>query len=493
MNTATSIQAEAKSLPGGKGVSGKAVVATSAEMRSAFEAMMGSLLGILNPNQQMTVITLPKSGPAIGAESPASELVSGEQRTVRPSLETLNAVLLGKIDQPVQPSQLDPTGQTGQPDQSVQSAQSVELVQPGQPDPTILSAQKGQGNGSPMPATEASGQPLPLAATGQQTATTQQTAGLVSTDSSPMEGAPIPPEGQIAKQSTPQIALQDQATAGAESPVPRVDGATAGGGAGNGGTADSGTTGNRTADAETAGSWTAASGMMDRAAVDGEQAGVQGTTKAPTSEVTESPVVALDMPAPQVASAKTVTASSIASPLPATPTDQIVEQVQVNLVRGENDATIQLNPKDLGSVRIRLQMEDGQLHLSIRAEQPDTGRLLNSKLADLRQSLESQGIKVGELAVARSERVHSPEGAGREIAPAVRSGQMDMNPNDSQGQRQPATFAGGSFGEGGFAGGQNAQRHTANGKAGVDTVQPIGQSQASRSSARGPVGVDYYA
>ncbi|MFZ1755331.1 MAG: flagellar hook-length control protein FliK [Caldilineaceae bacterium] len=487
MNTATSIQAEAKALPGGKGLSDKTVAATSAEMRSAFEAMMGSLLGILNPNQQMTVITLPKSGPAIGTESPASELVSGEQRTVRPSLETLNAVLLGKIDQPVQPSQLDPTGQAEQPDPSIQP------MQPGQPDPTILSAQKGQGNGSPTPATETSGQPLPLATTGQQTATTQQTAGLVSTDSSPMEGAPIPPEGQIAKQSTPQIALQDQATADAESPVSRLDGATAGGGAGNGGTADSGTTGNRTADAETAGSWTAASGMMDRAAVDGEQAGVQGTTKAPASKVTESPVVALDMPAPQVASAKTVTASSIASLLPATPTDQIVEQVQVNLVRGENDATIQLNPKDLGSVRIRLQMEDGQLHLSIRAEQPDTGRLLNSKLADLRQSLESQGIKVGELAVARSERVHSPEGAGREIAPAVRSGQMDMNPNDSQGQRQPATFAGGSFGEGGFAGGQNAQRHTANGKAGVDTVRPIGQSQASHSSARGPVGVDYYA
>lgn len=166
----------------------------------------------------------------------------------------------------------------------------------------------------------------------------------------------------------------------------------------------------------------------------------------------------------------------------------------MSLGRGEQDATLQLNPKELGSVRIRLQMENGRLHLSIRAEQAETGRLLDGKLAELRHSLENQGIKVGELAVARSERAVAADGLGREVAPASRSGQMDMNANDSSSQRQAAAFAGG-----GFDGGNPTGRQVPHGQQAGPVDSPERRGRTSADERPGPAGtarpaaVDYYA
>jgi len=184
------------------------------------------------------------------------------------------------------------------------------------------------------------------------------------------------------------------------------------------------------------------------------------------------------------------------APLPATPVEQISEHVQFSFSRGEQDATIQLHPKELGSVRIRLQMENGQLHLSIQADKQETGHLLNSKLAELRQSLEGQGIKVGDLAVARSERTLSTQTTNQPIAPATRSGQMDMNPNNSQPQRQQMAFAGGNFGNETFAGGQDAHRQQAGLHSSLATsgdILPVAERPLTHSVARGRTAVDYYA
>lgn len=196
----------------------------------------------------------------------------------------------------------------------------------------------------------------------------------------------------------------------------------------------------------------------------------------------------------------TASASSIAGTqtgmVSETPAEQIGEHVQIALGRGDQETTIALHPKELGSVRIRMQMENGQLHLSIRAEEQSTGRLLTSRLADLRQSLESQGIKVGELAVSRGERPLPVETLGREVAPAVRSGQMDMNPNDAHSSRQQAGFPSGNFGGGTYAGGQNGQ-HQESGVSGhgprAADVRPAVDPRHKKPTTSGPAGVDYYA
>ena len=222
-----------------------------------------------------------------------------------------------------------------------------------------------------------------------------------------------------------------------------------------------------------------------------------GQTDSPSVSSVGGQISALGLSVNSVASQSNAAPASKSGMLAdATPMEQIGEQVQITLSRGGQDTTIQLHPKELGVVRIRLQMEDGQLHLSIRAEQQDTGRMLHSKLAELRQSLEGQGIKVGELAVSRGERTLPVEAMGREVTPAVRSGQMDMNPNDAPPQRQQTAFTTGNFGSGNFAGGQNPHRQEAGtGSTGIksaDILPPTAPRQ-KQTTTRGPVGVDYYA
>jgi flagellar hook-length control protein FliK len=130
----------------------------------------------------------------------------------------------------------------------------------------------------------------------------------------------------------------------------------------------------------------------------------------------------------------------------ASPLQQIAERVQVTLDQGENSATIRLQPEELGSVRIRLQVLEGQLHLSIHTEKAQTGRLLDQQLGDLRQTLESGGIKVGDLAVLASNRTQPTGGEmmGREAAHVFKTLSMEMGGNSAQHNhhQQQAAFAG---------------------------------------------------
>lgn len=130
-----------------------------------------------------------------------------------------------------------------------------------------------------------------------------------------------------------------------------------------------------------------------------------------------------------------------------TPLQQIADRVQVTLDQGENSATIRLQPEELGGVRIRLQVQDGQVYLSIQTEKPQTGRMIDQQLGDLRQSLESGGIKVGDLAVLAGNRaaLAGAEALGREASPALKTLSMEMGGNSAQQQnqhQQQAAFAG---------------------------------------------------
>jgi flagellar hook-length control protein FliK len=182
----------------------------------------------------------------------------------------------------------------------------------------------------------------------------------------------------------------------------------------------------------------------------------------------------------------------------ATPIQQIAERVQVTLDQGENSATIRLQPEELGSVRIRLQVQDGQLHLSIHAEKAQTSRLLDQQLGDLRQTLESGGIKVGDLAVLAGSRtqVAGSEALSREAAQVLRTLNMEMGGNSTQQQHQQQQQA--AFGQGNYPK-QDQQPHYGQ--------QPMQEGQkgfaipiagtAGATDAWGwrsaPRGVDYYA
>lgn len=412
--SAGNAHAEAKVVGGSSG-KGKPLDPASAEARSAFEAMMGSLAGILMGGQQMTPDVLPASRMSGGGPIPATGQVPE-----RPSLESLYALLSGK---PVGP----------EPNAQSVSAQLVSAGMGGQTPDNGTATEEGSDN-----------------LTGMLSSAKQFGAGLAAFQTASAETA--------AADLKAQSGSFQQAMAGATSTTPDL---------------------------------TAATGLQ---AEDGLLAAqnAEGATASSTEGSSISLTGMVSGTQPSVAQTGQVGAPAGTSTVQATPAEQIGEQVHVSLARGENDATIQLHPKELGSVRIRLQMQDGQLHLSIRAEQPDTGRMLDSRLADLRQSLEGQGIKVGELAVARSERNLAADVSAREIAPAARSGQMDMNPNNPQGQRQPAAFAGENPGERNFGGDQQTRSQRGDASPGrTASIEGLGR----RGGPAAPVakGVDYYA
>ena len=389
--------------PGGSGLTGKPG-GGAAEMRSAFEAMLGALLGLLHPAPHVSL-----AQPAAGDAASTTGQPGGEATATALSLESLFAQINGKS---TPAGQTPPTGPL---------AQEVAA----QPALSAVPAAPGEGASTPT----ATGVSLPL----------------------PQQMAPA-----------------------GEAISPPV-------GAGNPAGAPAGSTGQFSA------------AQMEALAPD---EGGQSADIRPPSPTPGSPFASALGAAQESGSAGKAnpTGAAPAPSIPAPPPEQIGEQVRLSLGRGEQEATLQLNPKELGSVRIRLQMENGQLHLSIRAEQAETGRLLDGKLAELRHSLENQGIKVGDLAVARSERTVAGEGLGREVAPASRSGQMDMNANDSSSQRQPAAFAGG-----GFDGGNPAGRQVPRGQQAGPLDSPAHTGRASADVWPGPAatarpaGVDYYA
>lgn len=391
---------------GGNGLTGKSSGGSAAEMRSAFDAMMGALLGMLNPAPPATL-----APPATGDGSPAASQPVGELASAALSLESLFAQVNGK------------------------SAPASQALLAGPP-------AEGSGSAQPAPST-----------------------GVAA----PQEGTATPTAGSV------PLPLPQQTAQAGEAISPPVS-----------------------ADIPT-GAAAGLNGQFLAAQMEApDESGQPSDSRSPSPTPGPAFSSALGMAGESSAAAKSAAPRATQTPAIApTPPEQIGEQVRVSLGRGEQDATLQLNPKELGSVRIRLQMENGQLHLSIRAELAETGRLLDGKLAELRQSLENQGIKVGDLAVTRSERTVSGDGLGREVAPAARSGQMDMNANDSSSQRQPAAFTGG-----GFDGGNPAGRQHSPGQQDGQMDSPArtgrdGSGSADRRSgpdgATRPAGVDYYA
>lgn len=76
-------------------------------------------------------------------------------------------------------------------------------------------------------------------------------------------------------------------------------------------------------------------------------------------------------------------------------TDQIVHQARF----GERQAVIELEPPELGKIRIDLRVEGEQIHARIVAEEQGTKALIESRLRELRQALEVRQVDISNLRV----------------------------------------------------------------------------------------------
>lgn len=82
---------------------------------------------------------------------------------------------------------------------------------------------------------------------------------------------------------------------------------------------------------------------------------------------------------------------------------EIFSQVENGILQssqnGSNRLTLRLNPGELGQLTVVLTVRQGELSAGIKTENQDTTNVIREQLADLKASLEAQGIKVKELDV----------------------------------------------------------------------------------------------
>jgi flagellar hook-length control protein FliK len=77
--------------------------------------------------------------------------------------------------------------------------------------------------------------------------------------------------------------------------------------------------------------------------------------------------------------------------------DDIVSHARL----GRKEAVLQLDPPELGKIKIDLRVEDGKLHAQIIAEGPDSKKLLEAHLPELRQALAAGRLDVADVCVTQ--------------------------------------------------------------------------------------------
>jgi flagellar hook-length control protein FliK len=101
-------------------------------------------------------------------------------------------------------------------------------------------------------------------------------------------------------------------------------------------------------------------------------------------------------PAPSPAPAATSNAGA-----PATPVDQLVSVLRP--LRTNRDGAyrldLELRPPELGRVELRVELRDGVLHASLRADNDAAAQLVRDSLGELRVQLAREGVQAGRLSV----------------------------------------------------------------------------------------------
>ncbi|GAB4357208.1 MAG: hypothetical protein Kow0073_15120 [Immundisolibacter sp.] len=118
------------------------------------------------------------------------------------------------------------------------------------------------------------------------------------------------------------------------------------------------------------------------------------------------------VPAPAPAPAPAATAQVPEFNLVATPGDaqfgpQLGERVLWLVREGMHEARLQLNPRELGPVEVRLSVGDGAAQVSFSAQHAGTAAAVQQSLPQLRDLLAQQGLHLGQAAV-----FHQPTGDG---------------------------------------------------------------------------------
>ncbi|MCL1853367.1 MAG: flagellar hook-length control protein FliK [Peptococcaceae bacterium] len=125
-----------------------------------------------------------------------------------------------------------------------------------------------------------------------------------------------------------------------------------------------------------------------------------------------------------------VVTSPVPSPTPslAPQVIQSIQQVAMHLPpRAVHEMTMSLHPQELGKLDISLRMENGQLHVVIKASELGTGQFLQNQMQDLRQSLSDAGINCGDLQMDFGDQAE-----GQAFEEALRDGNNNLQNDNSE-------------------------------------------------------------
>lgn len=146
---------------------------------------------------------------------------------------------------------------------------------------------------------------------------------------------------------------------------------------------------------------TAQAAAVQAAKVEGaEAAAVEGAETSPAESVstttTSTPAVATEVKpgsdvranAPQTARIEVQAAEA---------SRQVTQAIEASIQQGRNSIRLQLHPHDLGAIDVRLVSTPHGVGVTVFADQAGTGRLLETQIDQLRQSLNNAGVQLAHL------------------------------------------------------------------------------------------------
>ena len=110
---------------------------------------------------------------------------------------------------------------------------------------------------------------------------------------------------------------------------------------------------------------------------------------------------------------------------------QIMRQMSATLQSGPASMRLQLNPKDLGAIDVQMVKNAQGVSVTFFAEQASTGRLLETQMNQLRQSLTDSGIQLSNLNIGQHGQFGQQAGSFRQ------GSQFAGYPNSNAGTAQP--------------------------------------------------------
>ncbi len=90
-------------------------------------------------------------------------------------------------------------------------------------------------------------------------------------------------------------------------------------------------------------------------------------------------------------------------------THQMINKLDITSLGNSKEITMELSPKELGHLSIKLVESNGVLVANIRVDNEKTKDLLLNEVAQLKQTLESQGLSVGEVKVDIRQNPHQSQ------------------------------------------------------------------------------------